>query len=247
MGAVTIPADQLMLRLQLADFTRRIRVLLPELGLSSDLPLAVVQAQGRQRQERTPTGPSPADDPARPVLPPSLLANLTQLHLLQDTLTRTPPDLLRYADLERGLELSFRVLEGLELELVRHDHFPPEGFTTELARAQMECVQHQAERASQAALSMLDQIFSDVLAQESPSSAVAGEEPRPGPPSLPLPGLLRTAILNSVPPALAAPITLPALPPVHFPEVLYTPVTLPPGLTRLISRQREAGGERREE
>lgn len=233
-----------MLRLQLADFARRIRRLLPELGFSADLAQAITQAQDRERHERP--GYRSADGLVedaqdRPALPPSILANLTSLHLLQDMLARTPPGLLRYADLEQGLELSLRVVEGLELELVRQDCFPQGGFTTERARAQMECVQHQAERASMAALSMLDQILSDVLAETSPPEPGPEVQVRPEPPSLPLPGLLRTAILNSVPPALAAPITLPTLPPVHLPEVLYTPVTLPPGLSRLISRQRGGG------
>jgi len=247
MGDVTIPADQLMLRLQLADFSRRIRVLLPELGFSADLAQAITQAQDRQRHERPMPGYRRADGAENaeslPALPPSILANLTNLHLLQDMLSRTPPERLRYADLEQGLELSLRVVEGLELELVRQDCFPQGGFTTELARAQMECVQHQAERASMAALSMLDQILTDVLAQASAHGAPPGSQVPPEPPSLPLPGLLKTAMRSSVhlPPALTAPITLPALPPIHFPEVLYAPVTLPPGLSRLISRHWEGG------
>lgn len=198
-----------MLRLQLSDLSSYISRLLRKLGLSGNLAQAITQAQPKQPRERF----FPEDeDPTS--LPPVLLRALGHLQLIRETIARTPPAQLRYAELEQGLEIGHRVVEGLELQLARHALFPAEGFTTEIAQAQMKCAHSQAERACCAAQSLLDQIFTEPSPQEDPAQVAA----------------LKQQATQS-----AAGQRRPAMPfpRLGLPEVLTRPVTLPASLTRL--------------
>lgn len=194
-----------MLRLQLSDLSSYISRLLRKLGLSGNLAQAISEAQPRQSRSRF----FPEDeDPTS--LPPVLLRGLNHLHLIRETIARTPPAQLRYAELEQGLEVSQRVVEGLELQLARHALFPPEGFTTEIAQAQMKCAHSQAERACCAAQSLLDQILTEGA---DPEAGKPGGEPAQAP---------RTPARRDW--GASHRLT----------EVLRTPVTLPAHLTRLF-------------
>ncbi|SMB78711.1 hypothetical protein SAMN00790413_05606 [Deinococcus hopiensis KR-140] len=206
--------------------------LLQELGLSQDLEQALTELQLGERQGDLLRGHRDVRAPD-PILPRALLTRLNDFHILHQTLARTPLDRLHYAQLEHGTETGKRAVEGLELELARRGLFPAGGFRTEVARAQMESAHDQAQRASLAALSLLDQVLRDEAGNTEPSGC---EEL---PPHLPLPGLLAGALRSAVrlPPVLTTPLTLPALPPVHLPRVLTTPVTLPQGMVRLLTQR----------
>jgi len=195
-----------MLRLQLSDLSSYISRLLRKLGLSGNLAQALTEAQPRQPRQRF--FPE-EEDPT--FLPPVLLRGLGHLHLIRETIARTPPAQLRYAELEQGLEVGHRVVEGLELQLARHALFPAEGFTTEIAQAQMKCAHSQAERACCAAQSLMDQILTEEPAREDgPEQAQVAQSLAAQPRSR-----LRLA------------------------EVLMMPVTLPSGLTRLFGQGSE--------
>ena len=250
MAGVTLSPDQLMLRLQLADLCRHTGHLLRELGLSADLQQALAELHSGARAGHA-GGTSPF--PGETALPRALLARLHDFHVLQETVARTPPERLHYAQLEQATEVGQRAVEGLELELARRGIFPAVGFVSEVARAQMESAHHQAHRASLAALSLLDQILAEPADRTAPCPQEARERGTAAPPQQPMPGLLSLALRRAVrlPPVWTTPLTLPPLPPVTLPEVLTAPVTLPPGLARLIdsfggraeaeSRQEEEG------
>lgn len=215
-----------MLRLHLLDLLRHTGDLLRELGLSADLGQALSELQSGAGAGQRVSGQAP--------LPRAVLARLNDFHVLQEAVARTPANRLHYAQLEQATEVGRRAVEGLELELARRGVFPAAGFLSEVARAQMESAQHQAHRASLAALSLLDQLLTESPPPPPPSQNEAPAED--GPPHQPMPGLLSLALRRAVrlPPVLTTPLTFPSLPPVTLPEVLTTPVTLPSGLARLI-------------